>query len=137
MVGRRKKQKKQKQSRFSFIDRYSMVIGFFLFAGLLVTGYLPDHNPIPYLILGPFAVRILSDIATGQTVGFHILRNIHPRVLIIDIAVIGAGLAALYSAGYWTMTDISPIIEILNIILEPFGQGIELPETGTANMTGS
>ncbi len=139
MLGRssKKSKKKKKRSRFSFLEKYSLVLGFVLFAGLLVADYLPDHNPMPYLILGPFVIRVIVDAATGQTVGVHILRNIHPRILTIDIIVVGGGIIALYGAGHIAPEDIDPFVNLLNIVLEQFGQEIALPSDPPANLTGS
>ncbi len=126
--GKNKNNTKKKKSRFSFLEKYSLVLGFLLFAGLLVSGYLPDHNPIPYLVLGPIFIRILVDIGIRQTIGSHIFRNLHPKILFIDTVVVGGGLFVLYSLGYWGLEDISLFIEILNVVLEQLDAEITLPE---------
>lgn len=128
---RKKKEEKKKQEKrqFSFFDKYSLPLGFLLFAGLLIGGYLPDFNPLVYLVLGPFLFRLLIDIVKKQTVGRRIIRTLHPKILLIDIGVMVGGLVALYMAGYWTIADLAPIVEFLNIFLEQVGYTLELPET--------
>lgn len=128
---------KQKKRRFSFTEKYSIPIGFVLFAGLLVGGYLPDINPLLYLVLGPFLFRLFIDIATGQTIGKRIIRTLHPKILAIDIGVMVLGLVALYITGYWTLDHLSPVIAALDIVFEQFGYSISITDAGAANITGT
>lgn len=128
---------KKKESRFSFLDKYSMSLGFLVIAGLLIAGELPEFNPVAYLVLGPVLVRLLFDILTKKTVGSRIIRTLHPKILTVDMVVMVGGLVALYMTGYWTLADIAPIIDVLNVIIEQIGYTIEMTDAGTANITTS
>lgn len=135
--GKKKKggKKKKKRSRFSFFERYAVPIGFLVTAGLLVAGYLPEYNPVVYLVLGPFLFRLLFDILSGKTVRRRILRTLHPKILFVDVIVMVGGLFALYTAGYWTLADITPVVNVFNVFLEQIGYTINLSDAGAANIT--
>lgn len=123
----------ESESRFNLLEKYSLSIGFLLTAVLLVEGQLPDYNPFIFFVFGPIAFRLLIDLAFKQTLGAQIIRDIHPKIIAVDTVVIMGGLLLLYDAGYWTLADLSPLLDAFSALSEQLGL---VDPVEAANQTG-